>query len=103
MVGIDTGAMGTVATVAGPIRYFPEVILPRHPRGSSCLIEQSLFCLSEIKEIRDMKIEQWKIGDVKPYENNPRINDAAVDAVAASIQEFGFRQPIVERGLRVQV
>src|SRR5918995_7348977 len=42
-----------------------------------------------------MKIEQWKLSDVKPYENNPRINDDAVDAVAASIREFGFRQPIV--------
>jgi ParB-like chromosome segregation protein Spo0J len=30
-----------------------------------------------------------------PYENNPRLNDGAVDAVAASIREFGFRQPIV--------
>ena len=42
-----------------------------------------------------MKIEQWNINRVKPYENNPRINDDAVDAVAASIREFGFRQPIV--------
>ena len=42
-----------------------------------------------------MKIEQWKLADVKPYEHNPRINDAAVDVVAASIREFGFRQPIV--------
>ena len=32
---------------------------------------------------------------VKPYEKNPRNNDDAVDAVAASIKEFGFRQPIV--------
>lgn len=30
-----------------------------------------------------------------PYARNPRKNDAAVDAVAASIKEFGFRQPIV--------
>ena len=30
-----------------------------------------------------------------PTQNNPRLNDAAVDAVAASIREFGFRQPIV--------
>lgn len=30
-----------------------------------------------------------------PYENNPRINDNAVDAVAASIKEFGFKVPIV--------
>jgi DNA modification methylase len=35
------------------------------------------------------------ISSIRPYENNPRINDAAVDAVAASIKEFGFRQPIV--------
>jgi DNA modification methylase len=42
-----------------------------------------------------MKIEMWPIGRVKPYEKNPRLNDAAVDAVAASIKEFGFRQPIV--------
>src|SRR5262249_24244481 len=27
--------------------------------------------------------------------NNPRLNDAAVEAVAASIRAFGFRQPIV--------
>jgi len=42
-----------------------------------------------------MKIELWKIADVKPYENNPRQNDAAVESVARSIKEFGFRQPIV--------
>jgi hypothetical protein len=35
------------------------------------------------------------LGSIRPYENNPRINDAAVDAVAASIRAFGFRQPIV--------
>jgi len=32
---------------------------------------------------------------IKPYEHNPRVNDGAVDAVAASLKEFGFRQPIV--------
>ena len=42
-----------------------------------------------------MKIEQRKIEDVKPYSKNPRANDAAVDAVAKSIQQFGFRQPLV--------
>ena len=41
-----------------------------------------------------MKVEIGDIAQIKPYENNPRINDAAVDAVAKSIQEFGFRQPI---------
>jgi DNA modification methylase len=42
-----------------------------------------------------MKIEMWPIDRPKPYEKNPRINDQAVDVVAPSIQEFGFRQPIV--------
>ena len=35
------------------------------------------------------------MGDIIPYENNPRNNDGAVDAVAASIKEFGFKVPIV--------
>jgi hypothetical protein len=42
-----------------------------------------------------VKIELWKITDVKPYPGNPRDNADAVDAVAASLREFGFRQPIV--------
>ncbi len=42
-----------------------------------------------------MHIEERPISSIRPYENNPRLNDAAVDAVAASIREFGFRQPIV--------
>ena len=42
-----------------------------------------------------MKIEMRDIGDVHPYEQNPRLNDAAVDAVMRSLREFGFRQPIV--------
>ncbi|NIA07169.1 MAG: ParB N-terminal domain-containing protein [Actinobacteria bacterium] len=42
-----------------------------------------------------MKVEMRDIATVKPYDKNPRINDAAVDAVAASLKEFGFRQPIV--------
>jgi DNA modification methylase len=42
-----------------------------------------------------MQVEMRPINTIWPYENNPRLNDAAVDAVAASIREFGFRQPIV--------
>lgn len=42
-----------------------------------------------------MRIKERKIDEIRPYDGNPRINDAAVDAVAASIREFGFRQPIV--------
>ncbi|XZE35997.1 DNA modification methylase [Pirellulaceae bacterium SH501] len=42
-----------------------------------------------------MKIEVWSLDRIRPYPNNPRINDDAVDAVAASIREFGVRQAIV--------
>src|SRR5258708_26541229 len=42
-----------------------------------------------------MHVEMCPITSIRPYENNPRLNDAAVDAVAASIKAFGFRQPIV--------
>lgn len=42
-----------------------------------------------------MQVENWKIEDVKPYENNPRNNDDAVEYVANSIKEFGFQQPLV--------
>ena len=43
-------------------------------------------------------VELRPIDEVKPYPGNPRINDDAVDAVAASLTEFGFRQPIVVDG-----
>jgi DNA modification methylase len=46
------------------------------------------------KEIA-MKIELRPLSSVTPYDRNPRLNDDAVAAVAASIREFGFRQPIV--------
>ena len=35
------------------------------------------------------------VESVRPYPGNPRLNDAALDAVARSLKEFGFRQPIV--------
>jgi hypothetical protein len=40
---------------------------------------------------RNMRIVLRAIETIRPYEQNPRLNDAAVDAVAASIREFGFR------------
>ncbi len=42
-----------------------------------------------------MNVTTRNINEIQPYEDNPRINDDAVDAVAASLKEFGFRQPIV--------
>ncbi|NMB43609.1 MAG: ParB N-terminal domain-containing protein [Clostridiales bacterium] len=42
-----------------------------------------------------MNIVMKKLTELKEYENNPRNNDEAVDAVARSIEEFGFKVPIV--------
>lgn len=42
-----------------------------------------------------MHIESRSVTDIRPYDQNPRINDEAIDAVAKSLREFGFRQPIV--------
>lgn len=40
-------------------------------------------------------IKEIKITELKEYENNPRLNSGAVDAVANSIKQFGFKVPIV--------
>ena len=42
-----------------------------------------------------MDVKEISLADLKPYENNPRRNDSAVDAVAKSIKEFGWKQPVV--------
>ena len=42
-----------------------------------------------------MDILNLGLEEIKPYEKNPRNNDNAVDAVAASISEFGFKVPII--------
>lgn len=42
-----------------------------------------------------MQIVYRNTAELIPYANNPRNNDKAVDAVAASIREFGFKIPIV--------
>jgi ParB-like chromosome segregation protein Spo0J len=46
-----------------------------------------------------MKIEYKKIIDLIPYEKNSRIHtDAQLDQIAASIKEFGFRNPVIVDG-----
>ena len=42
-----------------------------------------------------IKIEYLKTDELIPYANNPRNNDEAVDYVANSIKEFGFKVPCV--------
>jgi site-specific DNA-methyltransferase (adenine-specific) len=43
----------------------------------------------------DIKIVYKQVSELAPYENNPRQNESAVDAVAASINDFGFKVPII--------
>ncbi len=42
-----------------------------------------------------MQLIELSIDEIIPYENNPRKNDNAVDKVAESIKEFGFKVPII--------
>lgn len=41
----------------------------------------------------DSQIVMRKVADLKPYKNNPRKNDKAVDAVAASIKLLDLSSP----------
>lgn len=45
--------------------------------------------------MRQLKIEYLEADNLIPYINNPRVNGNAVDAVAGSIAEFGFKNPII--------
>lgn len=45
-----------------------------------------------------MEIIEKNIADLKDYENNPRHNDGAVEAVAESIKAFGFKVPVIIDG-----
>jgi hypothetical protein len=46
-----------------------------------------------------MKVELLDLKKLVPYARNPRITAHAVDKVAASIKEFGFRQPMEHEGI----
>lgn len=54
--------------------------------------ERCPFCFGKEK---GMEIIEKNIGELIPYEHNPRKNDDAVEAVANSIREFGFKVPVV--------
>ena len=50
-----------------------------------------------------MQIKEMEVDKLIPYTRNPRNNKGAVAKVAASIKEYGFRQPIVVDGEMVVV
>ena len=43
----------------------------------------------------EINVKYLQISKLKEYENNPRHNENAVEAVAESIKQFGFKVPIV--------
>src|SRR5215467_6078316 len=45
----------------------------------------------------EIAVEVWPLGRLIPYSRNPRKNDHAIDRMAASINEFGFKIPILAR------
>jgi DNA modification methylase len=47
--------------------------------------------------MEQMEIQHWAIDRLVPYIRNPRKNDAAVDRMAASMREFGFKIPMLVR------
>jgi DNA modification methylase len=47
---------------------------------------------------KHIEISNVKLSEIKPYENNPRFVENAIESVARSIEEFGFNQPIVLDG-----
>lgn len=48
-----------------------------------------------MKDIKELKIIYKKLSELKKYENNPRMNDKAIDKVAKSIENYGFKVPII--------
>lgn len=45
--------------------------------------------------MKELEVKAVPLSELRPYEKNPRLNDNAVNAVAASLKEFGWKQPIV--------
>ena len=48
-------------------------------------------------ETNRMKVVNVPVSEIVPYENNPRINEGAVEQLANIIATLGFRNPAVPR------
>ena len=44
-----------------------------------------------------MQVETWSVNQLVPYSRNPRKNDHAIERMVASINEFGFKIPVLAR------
>lgn len=45
--------------------------------------------------MKKLEIKYIPIDGIKPYKNNPRLNEDAIPYVMNSIKEFGFKNPII--------
>lgn len=63
-----------------------------YERAVRCALRPAKF---KIERVIEMKIIDIAVTELKEYKNNPRFNDRAVEKVAASIREFGFKVPVV--------
>lgn len=64
--------------------------------GSECGEEKNVGIWDNRRRWRNgMQIVMRKLGDIHPYEKNPRKNEKAVEYVAKSIKEFGLLVPLV--------
>ena len=76
------------AIIGDSFERFPHSALKRIEKG-------------DFQGMEKTKVTYMAVDSIIPYANNPRLNDNAVDAVAASIKEFGFKVPIVVDGENV--
>ena len=58
-------------------------------------IKEVVYPKKEEPAMDKMEIVYMKLSDLKPYEKNPRYNKNAVMAVAKSIDDYGFKNPII--------
>lgn len=67
----------------------------REATGHDAVEHQQTDVDSFVDHDAALKIEMRSVSELTPYAKNPRNNEPAVDAVAASIREFGFKVPII--------
>src|SRR5450432_3117117 len=71
--------------------------MPSATDSSAPAIEGRRLPMMQTDAINAPEVQHWQIGRLVPYARNPRKNDAAVDRMAASIREYGFKIPVLAR------
>src|SRR5436309_12775965 len=56
-----------------------------------------MSAMNSSPESMALRLETWPLARFVPYARNPRKNDHAVERMAASIREFGFKVPVLAR------